>query len=151
MNSLKFGKKFVIAVISLLLLTNIISKISMVINGQADTIATTIFFGLIGFAILGTILYYFYAGNKLAKWMIVISTLMSGVSGLLKFLLSIASSFLLSSNDSLSVIDFINLPLYIIYIAIGVVLIVSGPVNKFLENQREENQKEGNDNSNDNM
>jgi hypothetical protein len=118
--------------------------ISVVVNGQADEIANTLLYGLARFAFLGTVLYYFYIGNKLAKWLIVISTLVYGVLGFLSTLLGIVV-LLLASNISFIVKDSINLTIYIICIAIGVVLIKSSPVNDFLTYQREELKKEIND------
>jgi hypothetical protein len=145
LNSLKVGKKIVIAIIIVLVLTNVISTISMVVNVQADEKATTTFFGLVRFAIFGTILYYLYVGNKLAKWLIVIFALMNGILGFLSSLLNIILPLLLGSNISLSARDIINMLIYIICIVIGVLLIVSRPVNNFLTYQREELKKEIND------
>ncbi len=144
MNSIKLGKKIVNVIIIILLLTNVIYTISKVVNGQVDDIATTTLFGIVRFAINASILYYLYKGEKLAKWLIVILAFLNGIFGFLGLVLRIIS-LLLASNISLIAKDFINMPIYIIYIIIGVVLIVSSPVNEFLTYQREVYQKECND------
>jgi hypothetical protein len=82
MHSIYLGKKIVNAIIIALLSTNLIAMVSAVVKGQSDEIVTTTFFGLVRLAILGSILYYLYIGNKLAKWLIVISTLFAGITGI---------------------------------------------------------------------
>ncbi len=148
MHSINLGKKIVNAIIIALLSTNFIAiMVSMVVNSQSDETATMIFVGLVRLAILGSILYFLYTGNKLAKWLIVISTLLSGITGISASFLRILSLFI-DSNVSYSVIDIINIFIYIIYIVIGVVLIVSIPVNNFLTYRREECQKDNNEDEN---
>lgn len=137
MNSIKIGKKIVIAIIVVLLLINLISTISMMVYGKSDEIAATAFFGLVRLAVIGTILYYLYSRNKIAKWLIVIVTLYYGISGFL--------STLISFNTSLNAIGMINLVINIIYITIGVELIVSRHVNNFLRSRDGEYQEESND------
>ncbi|SHO46610.1 hypothetical protein [Anaerocolumna xylanovorans] len=145
MYSINLGKKIVNAIIIALLSTNFIAIVSAVVNGQSDEIVTTTFFGLVRLAILGSILYFLYAGKNLAKWLIVISTLFSGITGFFASLLRILSLFL-DLNVSFSVIDIINIFIYTIYIVIGVVLIVSIPVKNFLTYRCEECQKDSNEN-----
>ena len=148
MHSINLGKKIVNAIIIALLSTNFIAiMVSMVVNSQSDETATMIFVGLVRLAILGSILYFLYTGNKLAKWLIVISTLLSGITGIFASFLRILSLFI-DSNVSYSVIDIINIFIYIIYIVIGVVLIVSIPVKNFLTYRREEYQKDNNEDEN---
>lgn len=117
---------------------NVIAIISKVIYGQADEMGVNIVYGFFRLALIGSILYFLYAGNKVAKWWIVITTLIN-VIRLLELLL------LLVLNRALIAIDIVNMAIEIIYIAIGAVLIVSSPVNNFLRFQRGENKEEIND------
>lgn len=135
------GKKIVNAIIIALLSINFIVLVTTFVNGQSNKIVTTTFVGLVRLAILGSILYFLYAGNNLAKWLIVISTLFSGITGFFTSLISILSLFL-GSNVSFIAIDIINIVIYTIYIVIGVVLIVSIPVKNFLTYQREQCKKD---------
>lgn len=141
MKTVEFGKKIVITVITVVLLALITTIISTVVNVQADEKVSSTFFGLVRFAVTGSILYYLYAGNKVAKWLIVIITLIGGITG---FLASLLTS-LLAFNRTLIAINIMNMALDIIYIAIGVVLIVSSPVNDFLKYQRGEYKEENNE------
>lgn len=136
MKTVKFGKKIVIAIITVLLLTTIITIIITVVNGQADEKGYSTFFGLVRFALIGSILYFLYKGNKVAKWLIVIMTLMGGITGFL--------ALLLAFNRALIGIYIVNMAMVITYIAIGVALIVSSPVNNFLRFQRGEYKDENN-------
>ncbi|MFT4146500.1 MAG: hypothetical protein QM644_18815 [Mobilitalea sp.] len=144
MYSINLGKKIVNAIIIVLLSTNFIVMVSSVVNGNSNEIVTMAFFGLVRLAILGSILYFLYTGKMLAKWLIVISTLFSGITGFFAFLLRILSLFL-EANVSFNVIDIINIFIYTIYIVIGILLIVSIPVKNFLTYQREECQKDNNE------
>lgn len=137
METVEVGKKIVITIIIVLLLTIIISIISTIVNGQGNEMGAITFYGSLRFALIGSILYFLYAGNKVAKWLMVIITLISGVIGFLASLLAFSRSF--------TAINIFNMALVIIYIAIGVVLIVSSPVNNFLKFQRGEYKDESND------
>lgn len=138
MESVKSGKKIVVAVIIILLLTIVISIISTVVIGQADAMALSVFIGLVRFALIGSILYFLYAGNKVAKWLIVIISLISGINGFI-------SSVLLTFSRALLAIDIMIMGIEIIWIAIGVVLIVVSPVNNFFKFQRGEYNKDSMD------
>lgn len=140
MVTVNIGKKIVKAIITVLLMTIVITIIGIVVNGQADEMGSNIFFGLVRFALIGSFLYFLYAGNKVAKWLIVIITLFSGITGFLSSLLAL----LLAFNRALIAINIMNMTLDIIYITIGVVLIVSSPVNNFLRFQRGEYKDESN-------
>lgn len=133
MKTEKLGKKIVITIIIVLLLINVMNIISIVVIRQDSGMA---FFGLVRLAFIGSILYFFYAGNKTAKWLLVIITLLNGIPGFLASLLRFRA---------LIGIDIMNMALEFICIAIGVILIVSSPVNNFLSFQLEENKKESND------
>jgi hypothetical protein len=137
MKTVKSGKKIVMTIITVLLLTIIITIVSTVVNGQADEMGSRTFFGLVRFAIIGSILYFLYTGNKVAKWLMVIITLYSGITGFL--------ASLLAFNRAPLAINITNMALQIIYIAIGIVLIVSSPVNNFLRYQRGEYKDGSND------
>lgn len=141
METVRFWKKIIVAIIILLLLTNVITSINTVVYGQPDVMGTNIFSGFIRFALAGSVLYFLYAGNKVAKWLIVIITLMGGISGFL--------SVLLAFSSVLIAISIINMAMAIIYISIGIVLIISSPVNNFLRFQHE-NIKVSNDIENEN-
>lgn len=136
MKSVEQGKKIVIAFIIVLLIANVISSISRGVYGQADEIGANTFYGLVRFALIGSILYYLYAGNKVAKWLTVALTLISGIMGLL--------AVLLAFTNGVDVIDIMNMALVIGYIIIGIVLIVSRPVNDYLRFQRGEYKEESN-------
>lgn len=140
METINLGKKTIIAIVITLLLTNVVAAITTIVNGQADGIAVYTLFGLIRFALLATILYYLYKGNKIAKWLTVIASLICGISGLLVSLLTL----LLESNVVLTATKIINIVLAVIYIIIGIVLIVSRPVKYFLKLQRGEFEEESN-------
>lgn len=129
MSTEKLGKKIVITIITLLLLSIIFTIIINAVYGQANEMGTVIFYGFVRFTLIGSILYFLYAGNKVAKWLIVVLSLFGGVSGFL-VTLSVFSKVVIA-------ISILNMAVNIIYIAIGVVLIVSSPVNSFLRFQRE--------------
>lgn len=128
MDAVESGKKMIKAAIIALLLTNVIAIVINAVSGPAGEATPTILKGAVRLVIIGAILYYFYDGDKVAKWLLVIPTLISGVLGFIVAL--VAFNFLFLAINS-------------IYIAIGIVL-MSKPVNNFLIYRREEYQKECN-------
>jgi hypothetical protein len=129
MNLAEQGKKVVNAVAVALVLINLISIISVVVYGQTEGGTMSVFQGLLRFAIIGSLLYFLYAGNKVAKWLLVIYALFNGLVGVFALL---------------SVFNIVLLAIAITCIAIGIVLIVSKPVDSYMRFKRGELHEENN-------
>lgn len=130
MNMVEQGRKVLNGVALALVLINVISVISVMVYGSAEGGSTSVIQGLVRLAFIGALLYFLYAGNKVAKWLLVIYALFNGLVGTLALL---------------SVFNLVLLAVDITCIAIGIVLITSKPVDSYMRFKRGELQGEDHD------